>query len=75
MLLHRYGDGFPQGSPDGEDPLQLARTMAGQGISLFAVACEPALSGYQYGADLFRALTVITSGVMVPLTTAELLSR
>lgn len=30
----RYGDGFQQGGPDGEDPLLLARHMATQGISL-----------------------------------------
>lgn len=39
------------------------------------VACEPALSGYQYGLDLFRALTKITGATIVPLTTAALLSH
>lgn len=39
------------------------------------MACEPALSGYQYGIDFFRALTVISSGLVVPLTTAALLSH
>lgn len=33
------------------------------------------MSGYQYGADLFRALTVITSGVMVALTNASKLAH
>jgi hypothetical protein len=28
--------------------------MAAQGIPLFVVACEPALSGYQFGLDFFR---------------------
>ncbi|SCV74815.1 BQ2448_7844 [Microbotryum intermedium] len=73
--LGEYGDGFPDGGPDGEDPLEIARLMAQQAISLFVVACEPALSGYQFGLDLFRALTVITSAVLVPLTTASLLSH
>lgn len=41
----------------------------------FVVACEPALSGYQFGLDFFKALTVITSAVLVPLTTASLLSH
>lgn len=39
------------------------------------MACEPALSGYQYGIDFFRALTIISSGIVVPLTTAALLSH
>lgn len=41
----------------------------------FVVACEPALSGYQFGLDLFNAFTVITSALLVPLTTADLLSH
>ncbi|KAM0789687.1 hypothetical protein ACM66B_006547 [Microbotryomycetes sp. NB124-2] len=73
--IGEYGDGFPNGGPDGEDPILLARTMAAQGISLFVVACEPACSGYMYATDFFRALTVITSAVLVPLTTAALLSH
>lgn len=73
--IGEYGDGFPNGSPDGEDPLNLVRQMASQGITLFVVACEPALSGYQFGLDFFRALTVISSGLVVPLTTASLLSH
>ncbi|GAA6037465.1 hypothetical protein JCM8097_008201 [Rhodosporidiobolus ruineniae] len=73
--IGEYGDGFPTGAPDGEDPLILARQMAAAGIPLFVVACEPALSGYQFGLDWFRALTVITSATLVPLTTAALLSH
>ncbi|KAK4051642.1 hypothetical protein OIV83_002782 [Microbotryomycetes sp. JL201] len=73
--IGEYGDGFPNGGPDGEDPLLLARMMAAQGISLFVVSCEPACSGYMYATDFFRALTVITSAVLVPLTTAALLSH
>lgn len=120
--IGEYGDGFPQGGPDGEDPLVLTRQMAAAGIPLvsdlphlppleslnpipgmakrgsssfvsslgaeteltsresffprqFVVACEPALSGYQFGLDLFRAFTVITSALLVPLTTASLLSH
>ncbi|GAA6013468.1 hypothetical protein JCM10207_008860 [Rhodosporidiobolus poonsookiae] len=73
--IGEYGDGFPQGAPDGEDPLVLARQMAAAGIPLFVVACEPALSGYQFGLDWFRSLTVITSALLVPLTTAALLSH
>jgi hypothetical protein len=32
--IGEYGDGFPAGSPDGHDPLQLTRQMAAQGITL-----------------------------------------
>ncbi|KAG6918775.1 hypothetical protein DXG01_011966 [Tephrocybe rancida] len=92
--IGEYGDGFDDGSPDGYDPLQLARQMASRGIPLFFVACEPALSGYsvepalrilrvpssdscfvQYANDFYRAITDITSGLMLPLTTADLLAN
>lgn len=39
--IGEYGDGFPNGGPDGEDPILLARQMAAQGISL--VRCWRAL--------------------------------
>lgn len=71
--IGEYGDGFSKGDPSGHDPLQLARTMAQNGISLFVVACEPAFSGYMYSNDFFRAITNITSAMMLPLTTANLL--
>ncbi|KZP33469.1 hypothetical protein FIBSPDRAFT_773147 [Athelia psychrophila] len=73
--IGEYGDGFDEGSPDGHDPLQLARAMAGRGITLFFVACEPALSGYSYATDFYQAITGITSGLMLPLTTADLLAH
>ncbi|EMD39552.1 hypothetical protein CERSUDRAFT_111869 [Gelatoporia subvermispora B] len=73
--IGEYGDGFDEGSPDGNDPLHVARAMASRGITLFFVACEPALSGYSYATDFFQALTMITSGLMLPLTTADLLTH
>ncbi|CAD6925942.1 unnamed protein product [Tilletia laevis] len=73
--IGEYGDGFPSGSPEGNDPLQLARHLARLGVSLYMVACEPALSGYQYGADFFQALVRLTGGQLLPLTTASLLSH
>lgn len=73
--IGEYGDGFSDGSPDGRDPLQIVRQMAQRGITLFFVACEPALSGYQYATDFYQAITGITSGLMLPLTTANLLAH
>ncbi|KAF8158360.1 elongation factor-2 kinase [Crassisporium funariophilum] len=73
--IGEYGDGFDDGSPDGHDPLQLARLMASRGITLFFVACEPALSGYSYATDFYEAITTITSGLMLPLLTADLLTH
>jgi hypothetical protein len=36
----------------------------------FFVACEPALRSYQFATDFYKALIDITSGIMLPLTTA-----
>lgn len=73
--IGEYGDGFPNGSPDNADPIVLARRMAAVGITLFVVACEPALSGYQHAVDFYKGLVQITSGILVPLTTASLLAQ
>ncbi|KIS71189.1 uncharacterized protein UMAG_11280 [Mycosarcoma maydis] len=73
--IGEYGDGFQEGSPDGHDPLRLARQYAKAGIPLFMIACEPALSGYQHAADFFQGLVQITGAMLVPLTTASLLSH
>lgn len=73
--IGEYGDGFPNGSPDGEDPLVLARKMSAMGIPLFVVACEPALSGYQHAVDFYQGIVNVTGGMLVPLTTASLLSQ
>ncbi|KAJ9477633.1 VWFA domain-containing protein [Pseudozyma hubeiensis] len=73
--IGEYGDGFQDGSPDGHDPLRLARQYAKAGIPLFMIACEPALSGYQHAADFFQGLVQITGAMLVPLTTASLLSH
>lgn len=73
--LYHELSGFADGSPDGKDPIQIARLMASRGITLFFVACEPALSGYQFATDFYQGITGITSGLMLPLTTANLLAH
>merc|ERR1719463_659178 len=48
--LEPSGDGFPNGDPEGRDPLEIARQMAASGITVYAVGCEPALGGGTGGA-------------------------
>lgn len=73
--IGEYGDGFPNGSPDQADPLQIARQMATAGIPLFMIACEPGLSGYLYATDFFQAIVRITGSQLLPLTSASLLAH
>ncbi|KJA21812.1 hypothetical protein HYPSUDRAFT_187028 [Hypholoma sublateritium FD-334 SS-4] len=64
-------DGFPDGSPDQNDPLSIARSMSENGITLFVVGCEPALSTYNTAVAFYKGLAEIASGKMFPLTEAE----
>jgi len=64
------GDGFTE-SPDQNDPLEIARQMAERGITLFVIACEPALSRYKNAVDFYTALTQLTSGKMFSLMMAD----
>lgn len=67
------GDGFPNGNPNGHDPVKIAQAMAERGIILYVVACEPSLSGYRGAHDLMAGLAEITEGRYLPLTGAHLL--
>jgi hypothetical protein len=69
----KSGDDYPNGDPNGLDPIQIARKMAEEGIILYVVACEPALSGYQFAHDFMAGLAQITQGKYLPLTSAHLL--
>lgn len=101
-------DGFPDGSPDGLDPLMIARQLVQQGIPLvcpdishdwylvdkFPVrrcsGAQPLLSvfistsricsprpraDYHYAVDFFTALSRITAALILPLTSAHLLTQ
>ncbi|PPQ74096.1 hypothetical protein CVT26_006475 [Gymnopilus dilepis] len=68
--IGEVGDGFTE-SPDQNDPLDIARQMAERGITLFVIACEPALSRYQFAVDFYKALVQITAGRIFPLLKAD----
>lgn len=68
------GDGFPEGDPNGHDPLEIARTMATRGITLYSVICEPAISSYLFARAFFLAISTLTGGQTIALDSAELLA-
>jgi hypothetical protein len=72
--LEPTGDGFPNGDPEGRDPLEIARQMAAAGITVYAVGCEPALGGYRFARDFMCSLAEITGGQAVALSSAERLA-
>lgn len=73
--LGESGDGFPNGDPNGHDPIQLAKEMASLGIVIYSVAVEPGLGSYKYARDFMRAIAKLTDGQFLPLTNAKLLPK
>lgn len=37
--IYAFGDGFPNGCPDGRDPITIGHEMAEQGICVYTVGC------------------------------------
>merc|ERR1719261_697131 len=72
--LEPTGDGFPNGDPEGRDPLQLCREMAAHGITVYTVGCEPALGGYRFARDFMCTVAEITGGQAIALSSATLLA-
>jgi hypothetical protein len=73
--LEPDGDGFPDGDPMGRDPLEIARRMAAESITLYAVGCEPALGEYSFARDFMCSLAEITGGQAIALSSAALLAE
>ncbi|KAK7103463.1 uncharacterized protein [Littorina saxatilis] len=65
--LQPSGDGFPNGCPAGHDPMNIARQLAENSVTLYVAGCEPALIHYK---DFFSALAYVTGGQYVPLSAA-----
>ena len=70
--LKPHGDSFPNGCPNGIDPLNVVRKMGEKGITLYSVGCEPSLLPYK---EFFSALAYMTGGQYVPLRNAKLLAK
>lgn len=63
------GDGFPNGCPLGHDPLEIARSLAGKGVTLYSVIC-----GNFEGQAFFQGIAEMTGGQYVPISSAHLLA-
>lgn len=69
--LNSCGDSFPNGCPDGLDPMEITNELAQKGVTLYLVGCEPAINPYK---EFFSAIAHLTGGQYVPLRHAKLLS-
>ncbi|CAJ1395844.1 unnamed protein product [Effrenium voratum] len=72
--LEPTGDGFPDGDPDGRDPLKILRDMAAQDITCYSVGCEPALGNYHFARDFLCNVAEVTGGQAVALSSAAMLA-
>eukprot|EP00735_Rhodelphis_limneticus_P000718 TRINITY_DN11239_c0_g1::TRINITY_DN11239_c0_g1_i1::g.758::m.758 TRINITY_DN11239_c0_g1::TRINITY_DN11239_c0_g1_i1::g.758 ORF type:complete len:480 (-),score=69.22,sp/Q6B9X6/VWKA_DICDI/34.36/4e-19,VWA_2/PF13519.1/1.1e-17,VWA/PF00092.23/8.6e-10,Med25_VWA/PF11265.3/8.2e-05 TRINITY_DN11239_c0_g1_i1:342-1637(-) len=72
--LGESGDGFPNGCPDGHDPIQIARDLTRKGVTVYTVGCEPALASYRHARTFLRSVADITGGQAVNLASASLLA-
>lgn len=61
---------FPDGSPNGHDPMQIVGNLAQIGVTLYVIGCEPSIIPYK---DFFMALAYRTGGQYVPLSVPRLL--
>ena len=71
-VTDEMGDNMPGGCPSNNDPVDICRQMAEQGIILYCVGCEPALAPFR---DFFMGLAHITGGQYVSLNRANRLSQ
>merc|ERR1719284_546309 len=72
--LGESGDGFPDGGPDGIDPLVVLDQMSMAGICIYSVGCQPALSSYRFATEFFIACAQRTNGQAVALGSAAALA-
>jgi len=72
--LEPTGDGFPNGDPEGRDPLDILRNMAARDITVYTVGCEPALGSYAFARDFLCTVAELTGGQAVALSSAAMLA-
>ena len=68
------GDGFPNGAPTGVDPLLVLDDLSRQGVCVYPVGCQPALSQYRFATDFFVGVAERTNGQAVALGSAAALA-
>lgn len=64
-------DGFPDGSPNGIDPVDVCHRMAAAGITMYTVGCEPSINTW---LEFFEGMSHITGGQYCGLSSAGDLS-
>jgi hypothetical protein len=66
-----HHDGFPNGCPQGHDPIQICHSLAESGVTLYCIGCEPSITPFR---DFFEGMCQITGGQYCNLGTSKFLS-
>jgi hypothetical protein len=72
--LGEYDDRFPNGDPNGYDPIIITKELASKGITIYTVGCEPAINNYQFARAFLISLANLTGGQAIGLNNANSLA-
>lgn len=72
--LGEVSDGFPNGDPDGHDPIIIAKELASKGIVVYTVGCEPEINNYEFARAFLISIANLTGGQPISLSDAKLLA-
>jgi len=67
-----FGDTFPQGEPNGNDPIKIAGSMAAKGITIYPIACGD-LFNSNNARSILATIAQMTNGVVVSLASSMML--
>ena len=72
--LGEINDGFPNGDPNGHDPIIITKELASKGITIYTVGCEPEINNYKFARAFLISLANLTGGQPIGLNSANSLA-
>ena len=69
------GDDYPNGDPNGHDPLEIVNEMTTKSISIHSVGCEPTISQYPEAKSMMAGIAQRTNGSSIALDDARDLTK
>lgn len=72
--LGEFDDGFPNGDPNGYDPIIITKELATKGVTIYTVGCEPEINNYKFARAFLISLANLTGGQPIGLNNANSLA-
>jgi len=73
--LGQGDDSYPNGSPNGHDPIAIVNKLVEKEVIIYSVGCEPQIGNPPCSRDFYKAIAAKTGGKYVSLGNASLLSK